>query len=70
MKAHPIKRLNWGLFRDYQTLGGHGHSGGYGQLLFGRLRNLINIKGLITDYARLVLKDQQNRNRSIEHRLN
>ena len=34
-----------------QTLGGHGDFGGYGQLLFDRLRNLINIKGLITDYA-------------------
>ena len=24
---HPIKYLNWGVFWDYQTLGGHGHSG-------------------------------------------
>ena len=47
-----------------------GHSGGCDQLLFGRLKNLIDIKGWITDYARLVLKDQQNRNRSIEHRFN
>ena len=52
-------------------IGGHGHSGGYDQLLFGRLRYLAaDIMGRITDYARLVLKDQQNRNRSIEHRFN
>ena len=59
------------LSRDRQTLGGHGHSGGYDLLLFGRPRNLTaDIKGWITDYAWLVLKDQQNRNRSIEHRFN
>ena len=55
---------------DYQTLGGHCHSGGYDQLLFVRLKNLIDIKGWITDYAWLVLVGQQNRNRSIEHRFN
>ena len=69
-RTHPIKYFNRGQSRDGQTLGGHGHSGGYDQLLFGRLRYLIDIKGRITDYARLVLKDQQNRNRSIEHRFN
>ena len=34
-----------------QTLGGHGHFGGHDQPLFDRLKNLINIKGQITDYA-------------------
>ena len=69
-RTHPIKYLNRGQFRDSQTLGGHGHSGGYDQLLFGRLRYLIDIKGWITDYARLVLKDQRYRNWSIEHCFN
>ena len=55
-RTHPIKYLNRGLFGVMQTLGGHGHSGGYDQLLFVRLRNLIDIKGWITDYARLVLE--------------
>ena len=36
--TYPIKYLNSGLFWDYQTLGGHGHSDGYDQLLFGSLR--------------------------------
>ena len=41
----------------------------YDQLLFGRLINLTaDIKGSITDYARVVLKDQRSRNQSIEHR--
>ena len=64
--TYPTEYLNRGLLQVYQTLCGHGHSGGYDQLLFGRLWNLIDIKGWITDYARLVLKDQRNRNRSIE----
>ena len=46
-RTHPIKQLNRGLFQDYQTLGGHGHSGGYDQLLFSPLRNLVDIKGYI-----------------------
>ena len=33
-RTHRIKYLNRGLFWVYQTLGGHGHSGGYDQLLF------------------------------------
>ena len=70
-RTHPIKYLNRGQFWGSQTLGGHGHSGGYDQLLFGRLGSLTaDIMDRITDYARLVLKDQQNRNRSIEHRFN
>ena len=58
-------KFNRGLFWVFQTLGGHGHSGRYDQLLFGRLRNLTaDIKGWITDYAQLVLKDQRKRNRT------
>ena len=58
--THPIKYLNRGLFGVFQTLGGHGHSGGYEMLLFGCVRNLTaDIKGWITDYARSVLKDQR-----------
>ena len=34
-----------------QTLGGHGHFGMYGHLLLGGLKNLVDIKGRITDYA-------------------
>ena len=34
-----------------QTVGGHGHFGGYHQLLFDRLKNLIDIMGQITDYV-------------------
>ena len=37
-----------------QTLSGHGHFGGYNLFLFDRRRNLIDIKGRVTDYARLV----------------
>ena len=37
-----------------QTLGGHGNFGGYNHLLFNRLKNLIDIKGRITDYAWVV----------------
>ena len=61
-RTYPIKYLNRGLFWVMQTLGGHGHSGGYDQLLFDCLRNFIDINVWITDYARLVLEDQRNRN--------
>ena len=63
------KYLNCGMFWVMQTLGGLGHFGGYDQLLFDHLKNLIDIKGQSTDYAWLVLVDQQNRKWS-EHRFN
>lgn len=43
--------LTEGSLGTVKLTGGHGHSGGYDQLLFGRLRYLIDIKGWITDYA-------------------
>ena len=50
-----------------QTLGGYGHFGRYDHLMFERLKNLIDIKGRILDYAWLAIEDQQNRNRSEHH---
>ena len=52
-----------------QTLGDHGHFDRY-DYLFDSLKYLINIKGQITEYAWLVLEDQQNRNLSIENHFN
>ena len=49
-RTYLIKYLNWGLFRVMQTLGGHGHFGGYDHLLFDRLKNLIDIKIMISDH--------------------
>ena len=63
------KTLNEGRFGSCKLVG-HGHFGGYDNLLFDCLRILIDIKGWITDYAWLVLKDQRNRNWSIEHSFN
>ena len=49
--TYPIKYLNQGLFLVIQTLSCHGYFGGYDHLLFDHLRNLIDIKGGITDCA-------------------
>ena len=39
------------MFWIVQTLDGHGHFYGYDDLLFNRLKNLIDIKGWIRDYV-------------------
>ena len=34
-----------------ETLGDHGHFGGYDHLFFDHVKNVIDIKGWITDYS-------------------
>ena len=54
-----IPLLYRGLFRVMQTLDGHGHFGRYDHLLFDHLKNFIDTKGRIIDYAFCSLRNNK-----------